>query len=1125
MTRRIYISFFLTFIVLHAIAGVNPDNHIEKNSLLWKSLKVYNPQEREVSEIAYFDNCLLTENGKTPVYSKKIAVHGSFNPPYRYKFLQLYFEPVPQNELHLYKNILGIKDSIEVIFNASIEQKQNFLAFTFLPVRKNPMTGNLERIKYFVLEIDNPSLFSIAANTKKRLYPAESVLNTGEWFKFTVAKSGIYQISYTELKTLGLTNPDNVRIYGNGGLMLPEINTGNETTDLKEIPIQFYKGTDGIFNDGDYIVFYAQGPATWKWNATQLTFEHEKNKYTDVIPYFLTSGAGGKTILAAETPTEEPTIEVSSYDYLNFHEADSVNLIRSGREFYGEKFNIQNSYDFSFDLPYLVSSENITIESQVLARSQNYTSFQLFNGSIAIGSTTIPSVNVYNDLTNYANVRKFNAVFSATPGKLTVKLQYNKNGDESAEGWLDFIRIKARQHLLYNNAQFEFRDIQSVGAENITQYSISSTNSQLLIWDITDINETKQVVTSYQSNTLSFKATSNVLKSYIIFDPKTGLLKPQFSSEKITNQNLHSHHHVDFVIVTHPNFFSQANKLAEIHATNDGLNVSVVTTEEVYNEFSSGNPDPAAIRNYLKLLYDNAGNPEDAPKYLLLFGDGSYDRKTKAATNSNFVMTYQSENSLSPVSSYVSDDYFGLLDDNEQIQTGSLDIGIGRFPASNTNEADTLLHKVRQYISLQNFGSWRNQICFIGDDEDNNIHMQQADQLADMLNANYPDFNTNKIYLDAYQQVSTSSGERYPDVNSAIYDQLNSGTLIMNYTGHGNERGLAHEQVIRQNEDINQWKNKILPLFVTATCEFSRFDDYSYQTAGEDVLLNPNGGGIALLTTTRLVYSGPNFVINQQFYNYAFTKDSNGEPLTFGEILRRTKNNSGDDINKLNFTLLGDPALKLAVPKYLISTDSINHKETALADTVKAYQTVEICGHIENNGAVISDFNGVVGVTLFDKSKKITCLGNDDNTPFSFDLQNNILYKGKATVLNGYFKVTFIVPRDIDYNFGAGKISYYASNSAFDASGNFSSLVIGGLSEINIIDNSGPLINLFLNLGTPARLRYFPDCCCVRGTQRCIHWFGLRQVHLQGSCANGQFAFDRHAGRRLGRIDAGSGAP
>jgi len=526
------------------------------------------------------------------------------------------------------------------------------------------------------------------------------------------------------------------------------------------------------------------------------------------------------------------------------------------------------------------------------------------------------------------------------------------------------------------------------------------------------------------------------------------------------------------VIVSHPNFMAQARELAALHEQNDGLSTIVVTPDQVYNEFSSGIPDPAAIRNFMKMLYDKASSLSNMPKYLLLFGDGSYDNKTPISgngsiKNTNYVITYESANSISPSYSYVSDDYFGLLNDNENISTGLLDIGIGRLPVQTPEQAYDMVKKIKKYVDHKSLGDWRNEICFIADDEEGNSFMRDADKLATNLSKSYPSLNIEKIYLDAYQQVSTSTGQRYPDVNRAILNQLNKGALIFNYIGHGGDQLLAAEEVVTV-DDINQWKNEQYPLFITATCEFGRYDNYQLTSAGELVLLNPDGGGIGLLTTTRVVYEDLNYELNEQFYLNAFAKTPDNQYFRLGDIVRKTKNGSSNNVNKLCFTLLGDPALRLAYPiDKCIVTDSINHKPANVTDTLNAYEYVTISGHIsDTTGNLNSNFNGIIYPTIFDKAHEITTLANDlGSTPFEFYLQNNILYRGKATIKRGQFTFNCILPRDIDYNFGMGKIDYYAHDSVSDISGCFEKVTIGGMETRNgaPIDSAGPIIKLYMN--------------------------------------------------------------
>jgi hypothetical protein len=1067
MLKHLKISLFITLYCIGAgCPSVYGQNSIHKASLTWKNISIWDDLSGKSRNILFFDEAVLLNNIFLPVYQNKIEVPADIE-NIDIKIAQAIYESVPDSDLLKIPADNKLTDSITIQWNTSVERKKNYLLYSFIPIRKNRQNGKFERLKYFVTKVDYKLIgLKNKNNLQKTKALNNSVLSTGEWYKFQVDKNGVYQIYYNDLTELGLKNPENVRIYGHGGKNLPEINDGTTPSDPIEIPIMFFNGTDGIFNDGDYFLFYTQGPNTIEYNSTNNTFSHKVNAYTDKVTYFITSSPGGKRISMASVPSEIENLYVTSYDHIDFHEKNLYSLIHSGREYYGELFDFQTSYSFTFDLPNLVSSEQVQLNAKFVARSGITTYFQLFNNNQVISTISMGIIDPLSILGTYAVESTNSILFNATSGENTIKINYDKSGNTSANGWLDYLFIKARQYLKMSGSQLEFRDTQSVGQNAISGFTVDATNSQVQIWEITDIFDVKQMQTAFQNNTTTFKDQTNYLKNYIAFDTKSGLLRPNILKDKgkIENQNLHGMNNSDFVIVTHPDFIEQANRLAALHVKKDSIVVNVVTTEQIYNEFSSGNFDPAAIRNFAKYLYDNANSEEERIQNMLLLGDGSYDNKTQSSGNSNFIPTFQSKNSLTIVTSYVSDDYFGLLDNSESIDNGLMDIGIGRFPVKNKDQADAIVSKIESYM-FNSMGSWRNQICFIGDDEDSNIHMQQADQLARYIAANYPTFNIDKIYLDAYSQVSTSSGSRYPDANTAVYNSLNQGVLIMNYTGHGGERGLTSELVIRQVEDVQKWKNKYLPLFITATCEFSRFDDYKYTSAGEDVLLNESGGGIALCSTTRVVYSGPNFTLNYQFYRNAFATDANGKQITLGEIMRRTKNVIGYEINKLNFTLLGDPALRLAVPKYFVTTDSINGNPTTNGnDTIKAYQTVSVKGRVTDiSGNTINNFNGTLFPVTFDKNKKVTTLSNDGLAPFVFYQQNDILYKGKASVNKGNFDFSFIVPRDIDYNFGPGKMSFYAYSDSIDASGYYNKVNVGGIGESNTSDNNGPIIELYLN--------------------------------------------------------------
>jgi hypothetical protein len=1030
-------------------------------SISWKPVKsIVDPDLGITRYLLNFDHVAYSTDHSISYYEGLVKLNASSNLYYQVSFTQTYFEEVPNDEIIALSHI-QIDDTIKISYTIAQDRKIPYLRYTFVPLRKNPGNGKVERLKFFSIKI-LPVGFSLKSAKAVSLFSEQSVFSTGVWHKLGVKNSGVYQISFNDLKNIGITDPDQVRIYGNGGKMLSEVYTGNVPDDPEEIPIMVMT---------DYILFYAEGPVTWSYNNVKKLFDHHKHQFSDYSYYYITNSPGGKRISPAVIPTDESNFQVNTFDGMDCHEENLNNLIKSGRSWFGENFSSSNSsQNFSFNFPNLVTTDTVKFEAEVVGRSSSVNAFYFLQNNQSIGSVSIPSVNVGNDLDTYGNIVFYNNVFKAGSDNITIRVSFDNSGNSIAQGWLGYLNIMVRQNLAMNSSsQLAFRDVQSVGSGNIGLFNVSNAGANIQVWDVTDIHNVTQMSGDILNNTYSFKANASELHNYVAFNSQTVFLKPVILSEIVPNQNLHGLQNIDLVIVSHPDFLTQAQALAGLHYQHDGLSTAVVTPDQVYNEFSSGMPDPASIRNFMKMLYNKASGPAEMPKYLLLFGDGSYDNKTPISSttkNSNYIITYQSANSLSPSYSYVSDDYFGLLDDNENISTGILDIGIGRLPVQTSEQADNMVTKIRQYIDHKNFGDWRNELCIIADDEEGNMFMRDADKLATKISQDYPAINVEKIYLDAYQQVSTSTGQRYPDVKLAILKQLNRGALIVNYMGHGGEELLSEEQVVKL-DDINQWQNQLYPLFITATCEFGRYDNYKLTTGGEAVLLNPNGGGIGLLTTTRVVYQDLNYELNLNFYINAFIKTDDNPVFRFGDIVRKTKNSSSNDINKLCFTLLGDPALSLAYPAAnSVVTDSINHKPAGIADTLNAYEYVTICGHATDTaGQLNNNFNGILYPTIFDKAQKITTLANDNGTPFEFNAQNNILFRGQATIKNGLFTFNFILPRDIDYNFGLGKIDYYAHDSVSDLSGYFNKVAIGGMTTNPdaSIDNTGPAINLYMN--------------------------------------------------------------
>jgi len=984
------------------------------------------------------------------------------------------YEKVPDYlaDLPVFKKI---SSEIQVRYGINSASGQKYLYYSFIPFRRNQKTGEVERLKDFIIEVTSSpsqslvSSKSLPISVSDRKKSASSSFDDDKvWYKIRIPSTGIYKLSYQQLVDMGLENPENPQIFGWGGKELPEdFRLGNQN-DLLSTQIYIEKGADNTFGPGDFILFYGLGSVEWKYNSSQNAFIHTKNNYSDYGYYFVTSHPSGIDLPSDyEVPVESVNEYSDSYDFLSFHEKDEMNLIGSGREFYGDLFDLTTSGLFSFEVPAIDVSEDVQFRMNLLSRAKVNQSFVVSVNNTKIDTVTIAQTNLSDYTATFANTALRNYSLSTTDKNITILLEYIKT-ESSSKAWLDYISLNARAKLKMNNSYLDFRDKESVGSEKITEFTIDNTNQNLIVWDVSDIHDIVSIPYVLDAGKAKLKIATDTIKEFIAFYPSGGFPSPQLEADDlgvVESQNLKSFSNPDMFIVSYPDFMQFANELADYRRSFNQLDVVVTTPEKIYNEFSSGRPDVTAIRNFVKYYYDKANEDESLmPKYLLLFGDGSYNNKSTHPDSLSFVPTYQSENSLSPIYSYVSDDYFALLDDGEEMYDGALDIGVGRLPISSEFEAESVVNKLISYNDKDRIGDWRNTICFIGDDEDFNIHMLQANELAEYVETNYPSFNVNKIFLDAYPQIATPTGQRYPAVNKAINDQIAKGALIMNYTGHGGTSALAHEHILEIN-DVNKWENtRKLPLFMTATCEFSRYDDPAKVSAGERVILNPKGGGIGLLTTTRLVYSGPNHVLNEHFYEIVFEKDAEGKNYCLGEVLKYSKNNTGNGVNKRNFTLLGDPSMRLSYPALNIITDSLNKVSVeTLSDTIKALEKVSVSGHIADENGIMEGFDGIVYPVVYDKPTLLSTLGNDGGNTKLFNIRNNIIFKGKASVVNGKFYFEFIVPKDINYNPGNGKFSYYAADSLIDASGAFENFMVGGTYSNALDDDTSPDIDIFMN--------------------------------------------------------------
>jgi hypothetical protein len=919
------------------------------------------------------------------------------------------------------------------------------------------------------------SLSSLA----QRTYKSNSVLLSGDWFKFSVNEAGVYKVDLAFLNLLGL-NAQNIpssaiRFFGNSGSMLAEANNVLPPDDLEENAIWMSDGGDGVFNGPDYFLFYANGPHDWVKDSANQLFRHRKNIYSEKSFYFLSIGGNGKRIQSINNNVAT-NVTITSFNDRYYHELDTVNFLASGKQWYGEEFsNLPGrslSRSFDFTIPNIINNSNVTLITNCIARSVGASS----RFDVRLNSQPLQQINVLQVGSSQYDLfaQQATATASATVSENNISVNYNFVPNSfNAQGWLNWFELFSRRSLSMNGVnQLLFRDWTSVANGNTGEFVISNAITTTQVWDITNPLSPINMQGSFVNGNFRFVNNCSRLREYVCFNGNE-FLKP-LAVGKIPNQDLHNTTPVDYIIITHSSLLLQANRLAQFHQQRNNYRVKVVHVEQIFNEFGSGVPDPVAVRDFIKMYFDNYQNqPANKLKYVLFFGDASYDYKDRLVGNTNLVPAFQSEVSLDPLGTYTSDDFFGFLNDNEDINsaivTNLLDVGIGRVPAKNETEAMNFVDKLLAYHETKSFGQWRNIITMIADDEDQNLHLQDTEMFSATIATTDSGMNINKIYLDAYRQQSGSGLDSYPLANTAINNTTNTGTLIWNYSGHGGFRRLAEEVVLDQTI-IDRWNNSYrLPLFITATCDFAPYDNPQASSIGENILLRPNTGGIALMTTTRLVFSFSNRLLNNNYLSTALLPDASGNYKTLGEAVMMTKNltyqSSPDFINNRKFTLLGDPAMRLGFPKLKVNVVKINGQPVSQTDTLSATENIIVDAEVTDaQGNPQNNFNGVVYTSIFDKPQTNSTLGNDATSPVTtFSTQNVLLFKGKNTVNAGKFSVNFKVPKDINFQFGNGKMSFYANDSTMDAAGYFNRFIVGGFANSNADDKTGPEIKAFLN--------------------------------------------------------------
>jgi hypothetical protein len=978
--------------------------------------------------------------------------------------------------------INSVPESLIPEVYVSLFRKKPYAVVSFVPFIRGK-DGTLLRIVSYEIDVSGQQV--VKSYQKGNKFNSTSVFSQGDWYKIRINSDKVYKLSYGFLKEMGVNvgslNPNQLNVYGHPGGMLPIDNSVDAPGDPQKLAIEFVGNQDNSFSDGEYFLFYGEGPDSWNYSENLEMWTHLKNYYSDYSYFFIrVDDNNPKRVIILDVFPDPPDIAITEYDDFNFHEINTENLIKSGRIFFGEKYENKLEYEFNFSYPNLVPNSEIKIRTAVAARNHGGTSSS-FTVTSTGGEPHSFNVEAVSGDYNYAKykVDDFSYVPASTFSTLNVKIKYNQQFPVNL-GWLDYLETNVRSKLNYRNGQLSFRDQQDIGTGLTAEYRIENAANSLKVWDVSNYNSVQAIPGSLESGTMIFKRPHESAEKYVAFRNEDAGSPEAVGS--FSNQNIHEVSQVDMVIIAHPDFISAAQNIAAFH-DEEGLSTFITTENLIFNEFSSGKKDPTAIKHFMKSLYDDATSPDDIRlRYLLLLGDASYDQGP--GSEHSYVLTYQSVNSWNLLNSYVTDDYFGLLDDNDSDRPQDMmDIGVGRFPVTNLQQANDIIAKMKVYkekhtisdnesvadFNQSPYGNWRNNVTFVADDKDHNLHMNDAEILANRVTNEHPDFNVDKIYFDAFQQVSTTGGERYPDVNKRIIDQVQRGTLIMTYVGHGGEVGWAEERVLDIPTILNWTNMKNLTIFFTATCEFARFDDHNRTSAGEYCILNQNGGSVALFSTTRLVFASQNFILANDFFDYVFD-DIKNPNYRLGDIIMLTKRaSSGSSANHRNFSLLGDPALRLAYPTKDVKTTSINGIPAAdvqiVVDTLNALSKVKFVGSVELNGQDPTGYTGTLYSTIYGKEKSLSTLGNKGATPFNYVIRNTIIFSGKSSINDGQFEFEFIVPKDIPFQYGVGKVSYYMvkDNSFDDGAGYAYNFDVGGANLDAPEDTKGPDIEIFLN--------------------------------------------------------------
>jgi len=995
------------------------------------------------------------------------------------------WEPLTAAELKEIK-VRVIPTATDFKLQSSKAREKIYTTLSFSPIIKR--NGTYQKLVSFTLNYDYGAI-----PPSNRMPVVSSVLSSGEWFRFRVDKTGVYKIDKSFLDRLGMNtnaiNPNNLKIYGHGGKPLRLANDENFFFDVPEVSIQVFGAEDGSFDGGDYILFYGIG--VFGYDAEN---DSNLNPYSDEAYYYITADGGlGNRIATMIEPSGTPSLTLSSFQEQQFHEEDEYSPVKVGRQWFGNRFDIANEQSYEFTFPNILSGQQAKVKVRAGSSAETSTSLAISVNSTAVNPLTFGVMGGSSLL----DVRETIVDVPASNETIKVDLTYNNGGNPSSIGYLDYILIEATRNLSGTGSQIRFYNNAVVNQGGIVEYNFSNAANYTQIWDVTEPVAVTSKLNEGNAGAMTLKANMGSLRTYIAVHPSDYYQPIQVGDSRVSNQDLKGtiltdasgdFQDVDYLIITHPILLQPALRLAMHHKDVSGLRVKVVTTDKIYNEFSTGKQDIGAIRNFVRYVYDNASDANNRLKYLCLMGDTSVDMKNRLSGNNNMIPTYHTVSSTSTFASFMSDDYFGMLDIDEGTVAGthSLDVAVGRIVTDNVQQANSIIDKITTNQLKASYGNWRNTFVIISDDVDINWEYKSIevtlDSIADKVSAEKPFINVKKIHTDAYQQETSAGGNRYPVAKQDIQSAIEVGALVVNYFGHGGEDGLAKEYIFTKETAQDLRNDSKYPCFITVTCEFSRFDNPQRITAGELTFWNAEGGAASMITTTRSISVSLGVSFNKLLSEVLF---GIGMPTTVppAEALRLVKNVVSTNDNKRVVFFIGDPAAPLAFPDRDIKLRTINDVPIGQGeDVLKALSHIKMTGEVTDlSGNTLTDYQGILEVKVYDKELERETLANDgirdnasdidgDGDPnnllkLQFKTLGEILFNGQASINNGQFSFEFIVPRDTQIPIGNGKVSLYAqrNNALEDQTGYNLDIQVGGLNENAPADTQGPFISLFMN--------------------------------------------------------------